>query len=211
MDQTAKEELWNTYSHVVGVIFGIFGLLYLLLEDTHQSTYSTLSIWIYGLSFIMLFLVSSCYHAVKDIGIKTFLRKLDHICIYFLIAGSYTPVCLIALIHDSGWLLFSSVWVISALGFILKLFYTGRYEIVSVLLYLVMGWLIVLDGKNVLETLTENQLNLLLLGGFFYSFGVVFYLLKKLNYHHVIWHFFVLGGAVAHYFMILSIVQGEWL
>src|SRR5690606_18410722 len=128
-----------------------------------------------------------------------------------LIAGSYTPVCLIALIHDSGWLLFSSVWVISALGFILKLFYTGRYEIVSVLLYLVMGWLSVLDGKNVLETLTEVQLNVRLLGGLFYSSGVVFYLLKKRDCHHVIWHFCVVGGVVADYFIIFSIVQGECL
>jgi len=208
MDQTAKEELWNTYSHVVGVVFGVFGLVYLLLEDTHQSAFSTLSIWIYGVSFIMLFLVSSLYHAMEDIAKKTTFRKLDHICIYFLIAGSYTPVCLIALIQGNGWILFSCVWVISALGLILKLFYTGRYEFISILLYLIMGWLIVLDGKSVLQVLTENQLSLLLLGGFFYSFGVVFYLLKRLKYHHVIWHFFVLGGAIAHYFMILGVVRG---
>lgn len=208
MDQTTKEELWNAWSHVAGVIFGVFGLIYLHVEDTYRSEYSTLSIWIYGISFITLFSVSSMYHAIKKVQLKTTFRKLDHICIYFLIAGSYTPVCLIALIHGSGWILFASVWVISGLGLVLKLFYTGRYEIVSILLYLIMGWLIVLDGKNVLATLSQHQLNLMMLGGFFYTFGVVFYAMKRLKYQHVIWHFFVLGGAIAHYFMILSIVSG---
>lgn len=208
MDQTVKEELWNTYSHVVGVVFGLFGLVCLLVEDTQQSELSTLSIWIYGLCFIVLFAVSSLYHAIKDIALKTTFRKLDHICIYFLIAGSYTPVCLIALIQGNGWMLFTSVWVITGLGLILKLFFTGRYEMVSLLLYLIMGWLIVLDGKNVLEALKDDQLNLMFLGGFFYTFGVVFYALRKLKYQHVIWHFFVLGGAIAHYFMVLSIVRG---
>lgn len=208
MDQTSKEELWNTYSHVAGVVFGVFGLVYLLIQDTHQGEYSTLSIWVYGISFILLFSVSSLYHAIKDIGLKTTFRKLDHICIYFLIAGSYTPVCLIALIQGNGWLLFASVWGISALGLLLKLFYTGRFNFVSLLLYLVMGWLVVLDGKNVLEALNEQQLFWLLLGGFFYTFGAVFYALERIKYNHVIWHFFVLSGAISHYFMILSIVRG---
>src|SRR5690606_41628097 len=99
MDQTAKEELWNTYSHVVGVVFGVFGLVYLLLEDTHQSAFSTLSIWIYGVSFIMLFLVSSLYHAMEDISKKTTFSKLYHICIYFLFSVNYTLLCIIFLIH----------------------------------------------------------------------------------------------------------------
>ncbi|WP_417364343.1 PAQR family membrane homeostasis protein TrhA [Galbibacter sp.] len=208
MDQTAKEELWNTYSHVVGVVFGVFGLAYLLAQDTHQSAYSTLSIWVYGISFILLFGVSSWYHAIKEVDLKTTFRKLDHICIYFLIAGSYTPVCLISLVHGNGWILFTCVWVISLLGLLLKLFYTGRFEMVSLLLYLAMGWLVVLDGRNVLEALSEQQLNLMILGGFFYTFGAVFYAMKRLKYQHVVWHFFVLGGAAAHYFMILSIVRG---
>lgn len=208
MDQTAKEELWSTWSHVAGVIFGVFGLIYLLIEDTDQSRYSTLSIWIYGISFIVLFTISSLYHAINELKLKTTFRKLDHICIYFLIAGSYTPVCLIALIQGNGWVLFTSVWIISCLGLVLKLFFTGRFEVISVLLYLIMGWLVVLDGRNVLEALSKDELSLMLLGGFFYTFGVVFYALNRLKYHHVIWHFFVLGGAIAHYFMILSIVRG---
>lgn len=207
MEQTKNEELWNSRSHFVGVLFGLLGLIYLLVECNAENSYGSLSIWVYGISFILLFAVSTLYHAIEEPKLKGTFRKLDHICIYFLIAGTYTPVCLISLIGGNGWVLFASVWLISLIGLILKLFFTGRFEFISILLYLMMGWLIVLDGKNVLEVLIKEELSLMLLGGFFYTFGVVFYAMKKLKYQHVIWHFFVLGGAIAHYFMILSIVR----
>lgn len=207
MDQSIKEELWNTWSHLAGVVFGVVGLVYLLNVNTSESDFSTLSIWIYGLSFILMFSVSALYHAIKEAHLKATFRKLDHICIYILIAGSYTPVCLISLVDGNGWLIFTAVWVISALGLILKLFFTGRFEIISLLLYLTMGWMILFDGKNLLATLSIDQLYLMMLGGFFYTFGVVFYAIRGMLYQHVIWHFFVLAGAISHYFMILSIVK----
>src|SRR5699024_2179423 len=109
MEQTKNEELWNSWSHFVGVLFGLLGLIYLLVENNVESSYSNLGIWIYGISFILLFAVSTLYHAIEEPKLKANFRKLDHICIYFLIAGTYTPVCLISLIGGNGWVLFASV------------------------------------------------------------------------------------------------------
>ncbi|QLE01571.1 hemolysin III family protein [Galbibacter sp. BG1] len=206
MDQSKKEEFWNALTHGIGALLSMVGLVYLLQQDSHKTAYSTLSIWIYGLSAFLLFSISTVYHAVTNIGKKTFLRKLDHISIYFLIAGTYTPVCLISLESGSGWSFFWTVWGIAAVGLILKLFFTGKFEYLSLLLYLAMGWLIVFDVKNLMAALSKPELLYLVMGGLFYTIGIVFYAIKKIPYHHVIWHFFVLGGAISHYFMVLSLV-----
>ncbi|MDX1766873.1 MAG: hemolysin III family protein, partial [Arenibacter troitsensis] len=134
---------------------------------------------------------------------KNRLRILDHISIYFLIAGTYTPVALLMLEKGNGWLLFYTVWGIAALGALMKLFYTGKYEFISLLLYLVMGWLIVLDLDNLLNNTTTIGLGTLFLGGAFYTLGIIFYAIERIPYNHFIWHLFVLGGAISHWFFIL--------
>ncbi|MCM5664282.1 PAQR family membrane homeostasis protein TrhA [Galbibacter mesophilus] len=206
MHQTKKEELWNAVTHGVGAVLSLVGLVVLLTSDNHKTEFSTLSIWMYGLSAFLLFSISTLYHSVSDAEKKIFLRKLDHISIYFLIAGTYTPVCLIALENGSGWSMFWVVWGITAVGMILKLFFTGKFEYLSLLLYLAMGWLIIFDVQNLIATLSRESLTLLIVGGLFYTVGVVFYAIKRIPYYHVIWHFFVLGGAISHYFMVLSLV-----
>ncbi|MGF1558698.1 MAG: hemolysin III family protein [Flavobacteriaceae bacterium] len=127
---------------------------------------------------------------------------LDHICIYLLIAGTYTPIALITLINGKGWTIFYSVWAIAGLGAILKLFFTGKFEYVSLLLYLVMGWLIVVDFDNVVDYVSPLGVNLLFAGGAFYTFGIIFYAIERIRYNHFIWHIFVLGGALCHWAMI---------
>lgn len=203
--QTPLEEQLNAWSHGVGAVLGILGLIFLLLF-CDPSPLEIFCVMVYGLSIIILFSASTLYHAIRSESKKHIFRIIDHISIYLLIAGSYTPVTLILLSDSRGWLLFGLVWGIAAFGIILKLFFTGRFEIFSTLLYLVMGWLVVLDFSALAETMATNGLLLLYAGGLFYTVGIVFYAIHKIPYNHVIWHLFVLGGAICHFFMIFFFV-----
>ncbi|UOB17195.1 PAQR family membrane homeostasis protein TrhA [Abyssalbus ytuae] len=203
MEQTVLEEKWNAISHGVGILLGVVGLIVLLFFNNQRTDFSTMSIIFYGLSVIVLYTSSTIYHAVRDVKWKNIWRKFDHISIYFLIAGTYTPVSLITLERGSGWLIFWIVWGIAAIGTLLKIFFTGKFEILSLLLYLAMGWLIVFDLNDLVANTTFFGLNLLMLGGAFYTIGILFYVIKKIPYNHVIWHFFVLGGSISHFFFIL--------
>src|SRR5690606_31997486 len=133
-------------------------------------------------------------------------RIIDHISIYFLIAGTYTPVLLITLEQSHGWLLFYIVWGIALFGVILKLFFTGRFEIFSTLLYLVMGWLIIFDFPNLSQSIGSFGVLWFFAGGLFYTLGIVFYAIRQIPYNHVIWHIFVLSGAICHFLMIFYFV-----
>ena len=197
-----EEEKLNAISHAIGILFGILGF-YLILEfDTHKTEYSTISLVIYSISIILLFTASTLYHYVSTQSVKMKLRVLDHICIYYLIAGTYTPVALITLEQGNGWLIFYTIWGIAIVGTILKLFFTGKFEVLSLILYLFMGWLIVFDLQNLLSNTSKTGLYLLMLGGFFYTTGIFFYAFKRIPYNHLIWHFMVLGGAISHWLYI---------
>lgn len=204
--QTHFEEQLNAWSHGIGVVLGIVGLILLIVNSNPQTPWSLFSVIIYGLSIIVLFLASTLYHAIKNDTRKFYFRIVDHISIYLLIAGTYTPVLLITLPDSLGWTLFWVVWGIAAFGVILKLFFTGRFEVFSTLLYLVMGWLIVFDFSTLYERLDANGILLLFAGGLFYTLGIIFYAIEKIPYNHVIWHFFVLGGAICHFFMIYGYI-----
>ncbi|TLF40333.1 PAQR family membrane homeostasis protein TrhA [Maribacter aurantiacus] len=198
------EERLNSLSHFCGVIAACIGLIFLWKDNNHRSVYSEFSIGVYGISLIVLFASSTSYHFVDNPSWKKRLRILDHINIYYLIAGTYTPVALITLVNGNGWTLFYIVWAIAALGTALKIFYTGRFEFISLLLYLVMGWLIVFDLKNLLANSTSLGLTLLFLGGIFYSVGIIFYAIQRIPYNHFIWHLFVLAGAFCHWFFLYT-------
>ncbi|MCF7560924.1 hemolysin III family protein [Sabulilitoribacter multivorans] len=204
--QTPFEEKLNAISHAIGAIFGVVALVLLINYDNNKANWSLFSVIIYGISIIILFSASTFYHAVKGEKRKHYFRIVDHISIYFLIAGTYTPVCLIALEQSLGWSLFWAVWVIAAFGVILKLFFTGKFEVFSTLLYLVMGWLIVFDFSNLSNTISNDGVLLLFAGGLAYTVGIVFYVFQKIPFNHVIWHLFVLAGAVCHFFMIFFYV-----
>lgn len=197
-----KEELWNVITHGLGILLAMVALILLMYFDQEKSSYSKLGIFLYVFSLFFLYTASTLYHAISHTKWKHFMRKLDHIGIYLLIAGTYTPVCLISMVHRNGWMLFIVVWTIAILGTILKLFYTGKFEKLSLILYLAMGWLIIFDLQNVVEIHSTQGLILLGMGGMCYTLGTAFYAIEKIPFNHAIWHCFVLGGSIFHFLFI---------
>ncbi|MEO1486867.1 MAG: hemolysin III family protein [Bacteroidota bacterium] len=201
-------EKLNTYSHAFGFVLSIVGLFYFILFYRQSEIF--LSLLIYSGSLILLFLASTLYHAIKRPLAKKRLRILDHISIYVLIAGSYTPVCVGLLLGSKGTLLLYLVWGITFFGIILKLFFTGKFETLSLLLYGVMGWLIVLDFTYLQQQVQEGGLLLLGIGGAFYTLGIFFYAMRRIPFNHFIWHLFVLGGALCHWIFMLHQVANRF-
>ena len=196
------EEKLNAWSHGLGVGLGIAALVLMLLGVDQTNPFGLFSVIVYGLSIILLFLASTCYHAITSSKRKHYFRVADHIGIYLLIAGTYTPVLLIAIPNGLGWILFWVVWGIAAFGLVLKLFFTGRFEHFSTFLYLAMGWLAIIPYSELTTALDAKALALLIGGGVAYTVGVLFYAIEKIPYNHFIWHLFVLGGASCHFFMV---------
>ncbi len=196
------EEKLNAWSHGLGVGLGIAALVLMLLGVDQTNPFGLFSVIVYGLSIILLFLASTCYHAITSSKRKYYFRVADHIGIYLLIAGTYTPVLLIAIPNGLGWILFWVVWGIAAFGLVLKLFFTGRFEHFSTFLYLAMGWLAIIPYSELTTALDAKALALLIGGGVAYTVGVLFYAIEKIPYNHFIWHLFVLGGASCHFFMV---------
>ena len=194
-----KEEKLNAWSHGIGVLLSIPALVILLIQYSGSADYGVFALLVYGLSLILLFSASTVYHIAAQPKLKRQLRILDHISIYLLIAGTYTPVALIKLVDGNGWILFTAVWLIALVGSVLKLFFTGKYEIFSLGLYLLMGWLILFDIQDLVALSTPLGLFFLALGGFFYTFGILFYACIRIPHHHLIWHVVVLAGAASHW------------
>ena len=197
-----KEERWNAISHGLGIILAIVGFMLMWNDDLKLSNLAPFAVLVYSISLIILFTSSTLYHSVHSVKYKNRLRILDHISIYYLIAGTYTPVALITLSDGNGWLIFYAIWGLALFGTILKIFFTGKFEVFSLLLYLIMGWLIVFDLSNLIDKSSNTALFLLFLGGAFYTGGIFFYVQRKIPYNHLIWHVFVLGGAISHWLYI---------
>ncbi|MBT8273835.1 MAG: hemolysin III family protein [Bacteroidia bacterium] len=204
--QTRLEEHLNAITHGIGAALGIAALVLLIIFSNPNIDLSLFSVIVYGISIIVLFTASTLYHSTKSDRLKHFFRIIDHISIYGLIAGTYTPVLLLTLEDSHGWALFYTVWGIAVFGMILKIFFTGRFDLFSTLLYLLMGWLIIIDISALIERMETNGLLLLMAGGLSYTVGIIFYIFERIPYHHVIWHLFVLGGAICHFFMIFFFV-----
>jgi len=202
MEATKEEEYWNALTHFIGLIASIVGVFFLFSYNNNLTYLSTLGIVLFGFGLISVYLSSTLYHYVSNPILKEKLRVFDHISIYYLIAGSYAPVCLITLLDMSGLYIFGVVSLIALFGTFFKLFYTGRYEKLSLLLYLFMGWLVIIDIKTLFEVIEFNGFLLLILGGVSYSIGTIFYSLDK-KYAHTVWHLFVLAGSTLHFFFIL--------
>ncbi|MGS0524492.1 PAQR family membrane homeostasis protein TrhA [Zobellia nedashkovskayae] len=201
-----KEEKFNVLSHGIGVLLALNGMILLLVKNGNKSLYSTFSILLYSVTLISKFGVSTIYHLTTNPRLKIKLRVVDHVNIYFLIAGTYTPIALITLYNGNGWYIFYAIWGIAFIGTLFKLFYTGKYEFLSLLFYVAMGWLIVLDYENLFNSISSLGIWLLLLGGLFYTFGILFYAWKRIPFNHFIWHLFVLTGAAFHWFLMYLIV-----
>ena len=204
--ESKEEEFLNTITHFVGLILSLIGLPILLYYNQNITEFSLVSILFFEFGMICVYTSSTLYHYTTNLKLKYKLRVFDHISIYYLIAGSYAPVCLITLYNSSGLKIFISVLSIALVGTVFKVFFTGKFEKFSLFLYLAMGWLIVIDFSSMLNILSFNGLILLIISGFFYSFGTIFFFFLKMKYSHAIWHLFVMAGSASHYFLVLLYV-----
>lgn len=198
-----NEEVWNVLTHFSGLIMSVIGIPFLFYFDNNSSPLSTFSLLLFSFGLLLVYSSSSLYHLVLNSTLKKRFRVFDHISIFYLILGSYAPVCLITLYDSSGIPIFIAVLSLSLVGTLKKVFFTGKYEVMSLLLYLAMGWLIVFDINSLFKLMNLNAKVLLILGGVSYTFGVLFYAFSKIKYFHSIWHLFVIAGSAFHYFMIL--------
>ncbi|HHF2920748.1 TPA: PAQR family membrane homeostasis protein TrhA [Vibrio diabolicus] len=204
-----REELANTITHGIGMIFGIVGLILLLIKaiDQQADTLTLASMAVYGASIIVLFLASTLYHAIPHPNAKRWLKTFDHCAIYLLIAGSYTPFLLVSLRTPLAFGLMIVIWTIALLGIIMKVAFVYRFKKLSLMTYLVMGWLSLIVIYQLAINLDIGGLTLLAAGGIVYSLGVIFYVAKRIPFNHAIWHGFVLAGCVCHFFAIYYFVK----
>lgn len=211
-EQTHPEEIANTLTHGLGIIFCLIAIPYLFIESgKHLSTAQVWSLLVFGFGMLMVYSSSTLYHAARNKQIKHLLRIWDHISIFLLIAGSYTPFVIRYTDEVTATTFLSIMWVIVAAGSVLKLFYTGQFKALSLLLYIALGCMAVFIIKPLQQNLPESVLWWLLAGGGFYLFGVIFYVWKRLYFHHAIWHCFVLAGTVTHYIAIYKSASHEAL
>ena len=202
------EEIWNAVTHGIGFALSIAALVLLVVFAVmhgHGALHVTAAA-IYGSSLMVLYGSSTLYHALTHNRAKHIFQIFDHASIYVLIAGSYTPIALITIGGASGWVLFGLEWGIAAVGIALKFIYTGRFELLSLSAYLVMGWLIVLDFSTFKAHIDPIGFWLVVAGGLAYSSGVVFYVKDNIRHFHTIWHLFVMIGSILHFFAILFYV-----
>jgi len=197
------EEKLNIWSHAFGIFLSIIALVLLIIKAVQQDNiWMMISFPIFGVSLILLYLASTLYHASKEPQKRFKLKVFDHAAIYVLIAGSYTPFTLVSLNGETGWLIFSMVWVMAFTGIILKLFFTGKFKIVSTAMYVLMGWLIIFYFQDLTASLHEKGVFYLILGGVLYTIGAILYSIKKIKFNHAIFHFFVLAGSFCHFLSI---------
>lgn len=204
----SREEKLNIITHAVGLALSILGLLLLLLKATKfDSTKLLISYVIFGSSLILLYSASTLYHSTRDLRKRFIYKIFDHIAIFILIAGTYTPFALITLRGQTGWIILAVVWGIALFGTILKLFFTGRFKILSTLLYVGMGWVIIFAIKPLNENLSSQGLYWLMGGGLAYTIGAILYSISRIKFNHAIFHFFVLLGSYCHFMAIYNHVQ----
>lgn len=202
-----KEEKLNILTHALGIVLSVFALVLLVVFAAKTGTvWHVVSFSIFGSSLILLYSASTIYHSSKNPKWREKLNIIDHSAIYILIAGTYTPFCLVTLNGTIGWIIFGVSWGIALVGIVLKLFYTGKYEKASTIAYVLMGWIIIFAIKPLVENLPQNGLIWLLLGGLFYTIGAILYSIKSLKYNHAIFHIFVLLGSFSHFMAIFFYV-----
>lgn len=198
-----KEEFATALSCWLGVLLSLVGLVLLVVITVQQGeVWRIVSCSIYGAILLLFYSISTLYHSIQRPRLKYLLRILDHIGIYLLIAGTYTPFALVPLRGAWGWSLFGVVWGLAAAGTLLKIFMTHRLQVLGPVLYVAMGWIVVLVLKPLLAVLPLAGFWWLLAGGLIYTLGVVFYAIDKIPYNHTIWHLFVLAGSFCHYWAI---------
>ena len=201
------EEIANSITHGIGAALSVAGLtLLVVLAVIYGDVWRVVSFSIYGSSLVLLYLASTLYHSFQSPRVKRVLRVLDHASIYLLIAGTYTPFLLVNMRGAWGWSLFGVVWGLALLGVLFKIFFIGRFEVLATAAYVLMGWLVVIAFREMLIQVPPGGVVLLFAGGMVYTAGVLFYAWEKLPFNHAIWHLFVLGGSICHFFAVLFYV-----
>lgn len=201
------EELANRLTHGIGAAFSVVGLvLMVVFSARYGDAWQVVSTAIFGATLVLLYTSSTLYHSFTTERTRVLLRKFDHAAIFLLIAGSYTPFVLVTLRGPWGWSLFGVVWTMAVAGVALKFWYAGRYKLLSTLLYVGMGWLVLIAIKPLVAALPTGGMKLLVAGGLCYTGGAVFYLWRRLPYNHAIWHLFVLGGSACHWAAVFCYV-----
>jgi hemolysin III len=204
---TQGEEITNAILHGVGLGLAIAALVVLVaFASMSGDIWHIVSFSIYGATLVILYLSSTLYHSFPKGKVKKIFKVFDHASIYLLIAGTYTPITLVTLRGKLGWTIFSVVWIIAVSGIIGKIFFIEKFKIISTLLYIAMGWLIVIAIKPLFLSLGRLSFIFLVVGGVLYTVGTIFYAWRSMKHHHAIWHLFVLAGSVCHFFTIFFLL-----
>lgn len=201
---TKGEEIANAITHGVGALLSIVALVLLIVfSSLYGNAWHIVSFTIFGVTMLILYTSSTLTHALRPGKAKDVFEILDHSAIYLFIAGSITPFTFIVIKGKLGWTLFGIVWGLAVFGTIFKVFYVKKYIFMSTVLYVLMGWTIVLGWNEIVDFLPRNGVILLVTGGIAYTFGAVFYVWRGFKFHHGVWHIFVLIGSIAHFFCVI--------
>ncbi len=201
------EEVVNSLTHGIGAALSIAGMTLLLAYAALDADpWKIVSFAIYGATLTLLYLASTLYHSFQNPALKQVFKIIDHCAIYLLIAGTYTPFLLVNMRGSVGWTLFAVIWGLAIAGICFKLIFGARYRILSVAIYLLMGWMIIFASAELVQKVEQGGVTLIAAGGIVYTLGVIFYLLKRMPFAHGIWHLFVLGGSICHFFAVFNYV-----
>lgn len=201
------EEIANSITHGIGAALAIAALVILVVFAALRGTvWHIVSFSIFGATLVLLYFASTLYHSLTHVGAKALFHKFDHISIYLLIAGTYTPFCLTALRGWIGWSVFGVVWTCAILGTIVKSISVGKKVKLSTILYILMGWVIIIAIVPLYKAMTLAGFSLLLAGGVSYTVGTIFFIRDHVKYNHSVWHLFVIGGSVLHFFSVLTLL-----
>lgn len=200
---TLGEDLANAISHGIGACLSVAALVLCVVQAArHGTAAGVVGASIYGATLIVLYTMSTLYHAITNQSARKVLRVFDHVSIYLLIAGTYTPITLVTIRGAMGWVIFGVVWGMAALGIVLNSVSIEKFKKFSIVSYIMIGWAVVIGMRQVIENMPKNGLVFLVIGGVLYTVGIIFYALKKVKYMHSVWHLFVLAGSIMHFFCV---------
>lgn len=205
---TLGEEIVHSVTHGLGAVLSAVALVTLLvLAVTRGTKWHILSFAVYGVSLLALYLASTLYHGVQKPRLRPILRKVDHACIYLLIAGTYTPFVLVSMRSSLGLTLLTIVWAMAVFGIVYKIFFIDKFVVVTTLAYVVMGWMSVIAWREMVANIPGVGLTFLMIGGGLYTIGVIFYAMTKIRYTHAVWHLFILGASACHFVAVLTLLN----
>ncbi|HHD2751915.1 TPA: hemolysin III family protein [Clostridium perfringens] len=202
---TKGEEIANAITHGIGAVLAVVGaVLLIVFSALSGDVYKIISFTIFGVTLVILYLGSTLYHSIPNKKAKRVFRIIDHSSIYLLIAGTYTPYVLVCLRDNKKVMaIFIMIWIFTILGIAFKAFFINKFEKLSTLLYIFMGWAILFVVKDVWKAVPHMAILWLVIGGLFYTLGCIFFVLDRMPYNHAIWHLFVIGGSVSHFFSVI--------